>query len=171
MKTLIAKTALLFMLPALALAQDADHPYRGQGYFFFGMGTGTPSYYLHPLIAHVGGGGEGFLYKGLGIGAEAGYASWGQGLYSSAWIASGDLSYHFGRHARPGRVDPFVLGGPTFVGPTHVGRGSLAGNFGGGANFWLAKHAALRVEFRDVVGARYWPYTHYVSFRVGITFR
>jgi len=172
MKELIATAALLFMVPALALAQNVDHSYRGQGYFFFGMGTGMPSYY-HPLILHVGGGGEGFLYKGLGFGAEAGYASWG-GYYNKAWIASGDFSYHFRRHARRGGVDPFVLGGISFVGPTMVGggRGSPAGNFGGGANLWLAEHAALRFEFRDIVGAtQFWPYSHYISFRVGMTFR
>ena len=173
MKTLIAKTALLLMVPALASAQNADHPYRGQGYFFFGWGTGTPSFFQHPLIVHGGGGGEGFLYKGLGFGAEAGYASWG-GYYAKAWTASGDFSYHFRRHARPGGVDPFVLGGISFVGPTMVGggRGSPAGNFGGGANLWLAKHAALRFEFRDIVGAtQFWSYSHYISFRVGMTFR
>jgi hypothetical protein len=64
-----------------------------------------------------------------------------------------------------------VLGGPSFVGPAHAGRGSPAGNFGGGANLWLAKHAALRLEFRDVVGAHYWVYTHYLSFRAGVTIR
>jgi len=173
MKTLIAKAALLLMVPALASAQNADHPYRGQGYFFFGWGTGTPSFFQHPFIVHVGGGGEGFLYKGLGFGAEAGYASWG-GYYNKAWIASGDFSYHFRRHARRGGVDPFVLVGVSFVGPTQVGggRGSPAGNYGGGANLWLAEHAALRLEFRDVVGAtQFWPYSHYISFRVGVTFR
>jgi len=170
MKELIATMALLIIVPALALAQNTENQYRGQGYFIIGMGTGLPTYF-HPFIVHEGGGGEGFLYKGLGIGAEAGHASWGRSCCSSAWIASGDLSYHFGRHARPGRADPFVLIGPSFVGPTQVGRGSLAGNFGGGASFWLAKHAALRLEFRDIVAAQYWAYTHYLSFRVGVTVR
>jgi hypothetical protein len=171
MKKLIATAVLLLTVPMLASAQDADHPYRGQGYFFFGWGTGT-SAYLRPLIFHVGGGGEGFLYKGLGFGAEAGYATWG-GYYQKAVIASGDFSYHFRRHARRGGVDPFVLGGASFVGPAQSGggRGSPAGNFGGGANLWLAKHAALRFEFRDIVGAQFWPYSHYISFRVGMTFR
>src|SRR5208337_3162890 len=103
MKRRIVKAALLLMVPALASAQDADHPYRGQGYFFVGFGTGTATY-RNPLIVHVGGGGEGFLYKGLGFGAEAGYANWG-GYYNTAVIASGDFSYHFGRHARRGGVD------------------------------------------------------------------
>ena len=173
MKRLIVTAALLFMVPALASAQNADQPYRGQGYFFFGWGTGTASSCAYPTFLHGGGGGEGFLYKGLGFGAEAGYASWGR-YYNTAWIASGDFSYHFRRHARPRGVDPFVLGGVSFVGPTQVGggRGSPAGNFGGGANLWLAKHAALRFEFRDIVGAtQFWPYSHYISFRVGMTFR
>jgi hypothetical protein len=106
------------------------------------------------------------------IGAEAGYASWG-GYENTAWIASGDASYHFQRHARRGGVDPFVLGGVSFVGPTSVGggRGSAAGNFGGGANLWKVDHAALRFEFRDVVGASYGQFNHYISFRFGVTFR
>ena len=173
MKRLIMTAALLLLVPPLASAQSPDNQYRGQGYVFFGWGTGTPSYFVHPFIEHVGGGGEGFLYKGLGFGAEAGYATWG-GCCNSAWIASGDFSYHFGRHARRGRVDPFVLAGVSFVGPTQVGggRGSPAGNYGGGANLWIAKHAALRLEFRDVVDAtQFWSYTHYISWRAGMTFR
>ena len=173
MKTRIPKAALLLMVPALASAQNTSHPYRGQGYLVFGFGFGTgisPTY--RPVIEQVGFGGEGFLYKGLGAGAEAGFVSWGAN-YDTAVIASGDVSYHFGRHARAGRLDPFVLGGPSFVGPTEAGggRGSSAGNFGGGANLWLADHAALRFEFRDVVGASFWNFDHVVAFRVGVTFR
>ena len=171
MKKLIAAAVLLLMVPTLASAQNAEHPYRGQGYLFFGFGTGTGVSY-HPLVEQVGFGGEGFLYKGLGVGAEAAYASWG-GYYNTAWIGSGDVSYHFGRHAATFRVDPFVLGGVSIVGPTQVGggRGSPASNFGGGANVWLAKHAALRFEFRDVAGASFWSFDHVISFRVGMTFR
>jgi len=171
MGKLIAIAALLLVAPALVLAQDTDHRYRGQGYLFFAWGTGTPSY-VHPLILHVGGGGEGFLYKGLGFGAEAGYANWGA-RFAKAAIASGDFSYHFRRHARRGGVDPFALIGASFVGPTQAGggRGSPAGNIGGGANLWLKEHAALRIEFRDVIGAQYWAFSNYVSWRVGVTFR
>jgi hypothetical protein len=171
-KRLIATATLLLIVPVSAAAQEADHQYRGQGYLFFAWGTGTPAY-VHELILHVGGGGEGFLYKGLGFGAEAGYANWGRG-YANAAISSADFSYHFGRHARRGRLDPFVLGGASFLGPMQVGggRGSPAGNYGGGANLWIADHAALRLEFRDVVGAtQFWNYTHYLSWRVGMTFR
>jgi hypothetical protein len=173
MKKLIATAALLLMAPAWTLAQNTENQYRTQGYLFLGMGTGAPSYF-NPFIVHVGGGGERFLHKGLSFGVEAGHTNWGGPAYPSAWIASGDFFYHFGRHARRGGVDPFLLGGASFVGYYQKGGGehSPAGNFGGGADLWLAKHAALRLEFRDVVGAtQFWPYTHYISFRVGVTFR
>ena len=173
MKRLIATVALLLLVPALAPAQNAYHPYRGQGYLFFGLGPGTGSgWSTNTLIKQVGFGGEGFLYKGLGVGAEAAYASWGQ-YYNKAWIGCGDLSYHFRRHAARLQVDPFVLGGVSIVGPTQVGggRGSPAGNFGGGANLWLAQHAALRFEVRDVVGANFWEFDHVIAFRIGMTFR
>lgn len=183
MKKLMVLVGLLLAVPALARAQNADHPYRGQGYVFLGFGFGEIPGYSGPIpyinypssfqnMRQLGFGGEGFLYKGLGAGAEASHASWG-GSYDTAWIGSGDLSYHFRRHAARFGVDPFVLGGVSIVGPTQVGggRGSPAGNYGGGANLWLAQHAALRLEFRDVVGADFWRFSHVMSFRVGATFR
>jgi len=176
MNKLIATAALLLVVPMLASAQDTDDHYRGQGYGYFGLGTGTYQCYgaypcPHPLFKAVGGGGEGFLYQGLGLGAELGYANWG-GYDNQAWIASGDLSYHLRRRAARG-IDPFVLAGASLIVPTHKGggRGDVAPNFGGGANLWLAKHAALRVEFRDIAAANFWSYDQYLSFRVGLTFR
>ncbi|MGO9273852.1 MAG: hypothetical protein ACLQOO_27030 [Terriglobia bacterium] len=179
MKKLMATAVLLFIVPAWASAQNTDDHYRGQGYVLFGLGTGTRpcfnapglDYCFHPLFKAVGGGGEGFLYQGLGLGAELGYANWG-GYDNQAWIASGDLSYHLRRRAARG-IDPFVLAGASLIVPTHKGggRGDVAPNFGGGANLWLAKHAALRVEFRDIAAANFWSYDQYLSFRVGLTFR
>ena len=179
MKRLIATTALLFMVPALALTQHEDHPYRGQGYFFFGLGTGTVGGY-HPVFDQVGFGGEGFLYKGLGVGAEAAYATWAgpvEGYRHQTWIGSVDVSYHYRRRAARGAVDPFLLGGFSLYGPTSKGggRGQPGGNFGGGVNLWLVKHAALRFEVRDHVNCD--PYLpgedtlSAISFRVGVTFR
>jgi hypothetical protein len=177
MKRLIVMAALLLMVPASGPAQDGDHPYRGQGYLFFGLGTapgssGLAPPYSNPFFEHVGGGGEGFLYKGVGFGGEAEYAHWGP-RGAQAWVGSADFSYHLGRHAARGKVDPFFLGGLSVVGPTQKGggRGAPGGNFGGGANWWLAKHAALRFEFRDVVGSNFWAYDHVLSFRIGVTFR
>jgi hypothetical protein len=171
MRNLIKAAVLSLVVPTLALAQNTDHQYRGQGYFFFGLGTGTV-YISRQVIEQVGFGGEGFLYKGFGLGAEAGYAHWGA-YTNQAWIASGDVSYHFRRSAARGRADPFVLIGATGFFPTSEGRGAPAGDFGGGVNIWLRQRAALRLEVRDYVNPEDndYPSTHYVSFRVGLTFR
>jgi len=131
MKKLMALVGLLFAVQALAWAQSADHPYRGQGYVFLGFGFGVIPGYNGPALyfnyptsfqnmRQLGFGGEAFLYKGLGAGAEASHASWG-GSYDTAWIGSGDLSYHFRRHAARFGVDPFVLGGVSIVGPRWEG--------------------------------------------------
>jgi len=167
------RTAFLLMIPAMAWGQNADPRYAGQGYLVFGLGTGT-GLHAYSFMWQAGGGGEGFLYKGLGVGAEAGIVNWGWSPWRrNAATASGDLSYHFGRHARPGKLDPFVLGGLSIVGPTEKGggRGSPALNFGGGATLWLANHAGLRLEFKDIAGAAFWPFDHYLSWRAGVTFR
>jgi len=179
MKKLIARVALLLLVPMLASAQDADHQYHGQGYGFFGLGTSwgnplySPGYPYHPAIEQVGFGGEGFLYKGLGLGAELGWAYWGS-VENQAWMPSGDVSYHFRGNRARARVDPFVLSGASGYLPTsHGARGAPAGNFGGGVNLWFEKHAALRLEVRDHVSQNgsFGPGNHYLSFRVGITFR
>jgi len=172
MKRLVAAATLLAIMPALASAQSKDHPSRGQGYFFFGLGPTDDVWLGQGVIKHVGFGGEGFLYEGLAAGAELGYVH-AAPYAADAWIASGDVSYHFRRRATRSGVDPFVLGGITGFFPTSTGRGAPAGNFGGGVNVWLTEHAALRLEVRDhvnTVGTDY-PGPHYVSFRFGVTFR
>lgn len=169
MKGLLAAGLSLLLLPALAGAQDKTNHYREQGYLFLGFGTGTGSRGLPNFFHQVGVGGEGFLYKGFGFGGEVGYASWS---YGDAWVGSVDFSYHLRRRARQGMVDPFGEGGFSVLAPSsgYGRRGQPAGNFGGGANIWLGKRDALRLEFRDVVGLR--PgYYHVVSFRIGLTFR
>jgi hypothetical protein len=173
MRRLVITSAILLVLPVYAAAQKENPHYSGQAYLDLGFGTGTGAPPTNPLFVHFGGGAEGFLYEGIGIGAEAGIANYSEwGIRPSAVVVSGDVSYHFGRRKARG-VDPFMLAGPSFVGPTSQGggRGSAAVNFGGGANLWFAQHAALRLEFRDVVGASFWNYDHVVTFRVGITFR
>ena len=178
MKKLIAATVLLLVLPTLARPQQADPQDAWQGYAFLGAGTGA-RYCANGCgtIWHGGFGGEGFLYKGLGMGAELGYAHWGPNNfgfnYNDAFIVSGDFSYHFRRRAARGQVDPFVVIGPSAYFPTSYGRGAAVGNFGGGVNIWLARRAALRLEIRDYVNPfnNGWPGTHAVSFRFGVTFR
>jgi len=172
MKKLIARAALLLLVPMFASAQDADRQYHGQGYGFFGLGTSMSYSFYHPTVWQLGFGGEGFLYK-VGLGAELGYVHWGANE-NQAWMPSGDVSYHFRGNRARARVDPFVLGGATMYAPTsHGARGAPAGNFGGGVNLWFQELAALRLEVRDHVSNNrsFGPGNHYLSFRVGITFR
>ncbi|MEJ2008839.1 MAG: hypothetical protein P8Z30_11905 [Acidobacteriota bacterium] len=88
-------------------------------------------------------------------------------------MGSGDFSYHFRRRAAIGQSDPFVEIGATGYFPTDYGRGAAAGNFGGGVEIWMARHAGVRLGVRDYVNPYVsdFPGTHSVSFRFGITFR
>ena len=179
MKKLIARAALLLLVPTLASAQDADHQYQGQGYLFIGAGpTSSPTF-------HFGGGGEGFVYKGLGLGGELEHSTqfW-EGASLGTWIGSGDVSYHTRPSTKNRKLEPFVIGGYTFFVRPGLGLGiANGGNFGCGINIWLKEHTALRLEVRDTFGGRstsvqyesgYTTYTmpqHLVSFRLGLTFR
>ncbi len=69
MKKLIAPTLMLLAVPILVSAQNADHQSRGLGYVFIGAGT-------HQMGLTTGFGGEGYVYRGLGIGAEVATAGW-----------------------------------------------------------------------------------------------
>ena len=178
MKKFIATLALLLMVPGFASAQKSEDPhYRGEGYFFFGVGPGiiacTGVFTCGPttrqVVKHVGFGGQGFLHKGLGLGMELGYARWWADG-EEAGIGSVNLSYHLRRTAAHTRVEPFVLWGYTLM--FRRSEFHNVTNFGGGVNLWMAKHAALRFEVRNYTPVNI-PrgYQNFVEFRVGLTFR
>lgn len=182
MKRLIAIVASMLLAPALVVAQEAARPYRVQGYGFgaFGTASGTAPGYAHPLIDQLGFGGEGFLYKGLGVGGEAVWSHYRiYGSDQKTWIGSVDGSYHFGRHAPRGGVDPFLIGGPFVYSATSANGQDveMGWNFGGGVNVWVAHHAALRFEVREHlnIGGNLPDNTGFdfpaVAFRIGVTFR
>ena len=102
MRRIIAKAALLLMLPALATAQNTDHRSRGLAYVFVGAGT-------HQMGLTAGFGGEGYVYKGLAMGLEVGTAGVGTSTNGNPnWIGLGsaDASYHFFPKKLPGRAAP-----------------------------------------------------------------
>lgn len=175
MRKLIATAALLLIAPALGMAQEADHQYHGQGYAVYGAGTVTSAVNQNePPVQQFGFGGEGFPYKGLGMGGEIAWVHWGP-YENRAWLPSVDVSYHvLGNRARA-RVDPFGLFGASVYVPTeHGNRGDAAKNFGGGVNYWLQRRLALRFEFRTTFnrGIYYFgPGNPYLAFRFGLSFR
>lgn len=162
MRRLIWGLACLVLYPALGFGQSSGE-HKGHGYVFAAPGatsegTGT---------LHFGGGGEGLVYKGLGVGAELGYVAPWRGFGDGLGTFSANGSYHFRPRNSESRVVPFVTSGYTLLfrnGTAH------AFNFGGGLNYWFRDRVGLRFEFRDHV----WPGNHTVhilGFRVGMTFR
>jgi len=172
MKKPIAAAVLFLWIPMLESAQGGEHPYRGQGYIFLGVGSGTDS----PSFEHVGGGGEVLLFRGIGVGGELG--AMGRPGEGEGVLSVGP-SYHFLHAFRKSKIDPFVQGGytGTFEGdaPIPGGSGNLF-NFGGGMNYWFFKRVGLRLDFRDYVHHKsFFPAggstDQYWGVRVGLTVR
>jgi hypothetical protein len=146
---------LVILLPFAVAAQSKER--RGQGYFFVAPTTTTAG----DFGLHIGGGGEGLVYKGLGVGGEIGY------FVDDAGILSSNVSYHFTKASKSGKFAPFVTGGYTLL----VGSDALhAVNVGGGVNWWFKDHLGLRLEFRDHVALQFGS-THIFGVRIGLAFR
>jgi hypothetical protein len=172
MKIFISAAALLLLVPSLASAQNADHVYHVEGYAFFaGEATVGPA---------GGAGGEGLFSNGFGLGGEYVKA---ESPFREQMV-SANIYYHIGPIPKKRTFESFVTGGLTRFSVGNLGPyPAYGGNVGGGANIWLTKHAALRLEIRDTIGGRsvsieYEPggndYTapqNVVSFRIGVTFR
>ena len=168
-------TVIFFILISLPLAvaaqtaspkakqatNDNGHSY---GYVFAapggtsGGGGGT---------LHIGGGGEGVLKNGVGIGAEVGYIAPFEAFGDGLGIFSVNGSYHFLNSSKSEKLVPFVTGGYT-----GFFRGGYANgaNFGGGVNYWFKPRVGLRVEFRDNVFLQEGS-SHFLNVRVGLAFR
>jgi len=181
LRKLIAEAALLLMVSALASAQNADYQPRGVGYVFAGGGT-------HSMGLTAGFGGEAYIAKGLGLGAEV--AAGGltttdnYGQSNMTGLGSADVSYHFFPKKIQGNASPFVAGGYTlFFGHNAVDRGKDVTtdgfNVGGGVDLFGAKHVGVRFDVRYYGhGGRILRFTYpnlaefsFVAFRFGLTFR
>ncbi len=154
MKKLALLLCVAFLAPALVRGQEAQSKSVGHGYAFFAPGAGTTFSCRSCTFGtlHLGGGGEATLYKGLGIGAEAGYLVPMRDTSSGIGLASLNGVYIFRRKGQA-RLEPFITGGGT-VGFT--GGGAFAGiNFGGGVQYWMRKRIGLRIVSARVRTARY----------------
>ena len=172
MKVFTFVASVFFIFASSVLAQEPNRS-RGQGYFFFalGMGDSGPAGHTYQQNIHVGAGGEGFIDKGLAIGAELGplgptktgspFLGW------SDWVVglgSANLSYHFLPDTIDRKFEPFVTAGYSMFFRHGIFNGY---NVGGGVNLWVNKSAALRFE-----GRFHSAYDHnFAGFRIGMTFR
>jgi len=162
MSKLILVILLVVLLPLAVAAQSKER--RGQGYFFVAPTTTSEG----GAFLHMGGGGEGLVYKGLGVGGEVGYVGAVQELSSGGGILSPHVSYNFRSASKSRKFVPFVIGGYSLL-FTSDGAGNAL-HFGGGMNWWFKDRVGLRLEFRDhfpPAAARF----HVFGVRIGLAFR
>ena len=162
MSKLIFVILLVVLAPLAASAQSKER--HGQGYVFVAPTTTSDG----GAFLHIGAGGEGLVYKGLGVGGEAGYVGAAQGLSDGGVIVSPNVSYNFLNASKSGKFVPFVTGGYSVV----IGDGGVGSaiNFGGGMNWWFNNHLGLRLEVRDHIPPSA-PSFHIVGVRIGLAFR
>jgi hypothetical protein len=160
---------VLALTPALAFAQNAESR-RSQGYLFVAPG-GTNMFSSGSTTGtlHFGVGGEGFIYKGLGIGAEVGFLPPVRSFKSGDGLLSVNGSYHFISLDKTRKVVPFISGGYSLLFSTGVAHGA---NFGGGVNWWMRDRLALRLEARDhIFPVSGGTIPQAWEFRIGFSFR
>ena len=161
MSKLIFVILLAVLLPSAAAAQSKER--RGQGYVFVAPTSTTEG----GLGLHIGVGGEGLVYKGLGVGGEIGYLGSADGLRDGIGVLSTNISYHFTKATKSRKFAPFVTSGYSMV-----FRGSAINsiNIGGGANWWFKDRIGLRLELRDQIPFQLASF-HFFSVRIGLAFR
>lgn len=135
--------AFLLALAASAALFAQEQGSRSQGFMYFSFNTSRNS---AASILAVGGGGEGFLYRGLAAGADLGYVFPRHEPGCGIGLLSVNPAYHFTNRERSRKLVPFVTGG--------YGLGFRSGsvnlvNYGGGLTYWLSSRAGLRFEVRD----------------------
>ncbi len=161
MRKLIFVILLALSLP-LAAAAQGNEP-RAQGYAFVAPGGFTEG----GSALHFGVGGEGLVYKGLGIGGEIGYLGLTRDLGAGFGVLSPDISYHFLNASKSGKVVPFVTGGYSLLFRSGAGH---AFNVGGGVNYWFKERVGLRFEVRHHTPVNT-DLTPFYGVRIGLAFR
>ena len=161
MSKLIFVILLAVLLPFAAAAQTKER--RGQGYVFVAPTSTTEG----GFGLHIGVGGEGLVYKGLGVGGEIGYLGSADGLSDGIGVLSTNISYHFTKATKSRKFAPFVTSGYSMV----FRRSAINSiNIGGGANWWFKERIGLRLELRDHIPLRS-ESVHFFGVRIGFAFR
>jgi len=157
---------LLLALVSLASGQDSEKSYSGHGYGHFAAGT-CVRWGCGTLLS-LGGGAEGFVYRGLAVGAELGYTWPSRHMHDGIYMLSANPAYHFKGAGRSRRVVPFVTGGYTGFFREGWANGF---NYGGGVTWWAADHVGLRFEVRNHHAIPAVLDESLLMFRFGVSFR
>jgi hypothetical protein len=156
--------ALAVAAAAPVTGQNTEKKYNGHGYAVVGLGV-PDSGKLADLIS-FGGGGEGFLWKGLTIGSDLNYVmprmATDEGI--GMWNLTG--GWHFINRTGEQKVIPFITGGYSLA--FRESTLSLY-NYGGGVNYWFQPRVGVRVEVRDYRHNRYGRFN--TELRFGVLFR
>jgi len=155
----ILVTVLVLAMPLAVRSQDRG--YSGHAFVNFSLNASKDSF--ADMLA-VGGGGEGFLYRGLAVGADVAYLFPREAPGDGIGLLSANPAYHFVNRDNPGKWVPFVTGGYSLA--FRLGTANLF-NYGGGITYWFASRAGLRVEVRDHRNSELSMFL----IRVGISFR
>jgi hypothetical protein len=95
------------MAPSGLAAAQATREHHWCGYVFIAPGIATDGEGVAPTL-HAGVGADRFVYRGLGIGGEIGYAGAMFAPSAGVGVASVNSSYYF---RRANKLTPFVTGG------------------------------------------------------------
>jgi len=164
MRRIVLGFIFLLVLQSAALAQGSRDR-RGWGYLFGGAG-GTGGNGSSTGYFSAGGGAEGLIAGGFGLGGEVGYLGPFESGRDGFGVFSADVGYHFRNASASRKVVPFLTGGYSLAFRSGTSSG---GNYGGGIHYWMKDHVGLRFEFRDHIFSSDSP--HLFQFRVGLSFR
>jgi len=166
MNRILMAALLMALISCAGVAQERSDEKKSSGYVFAAPGAVVTSGAAAGVL-HFGAGGQGVLYKGLGMGAEIGYLSPNGSLAEGIGLASVNGLYEFKQANTKRKVIPFVTAGYSLAFRSGV---FSAFNFGGGINYWVRQKLALRLEARDYVSPSE-PNAHLLTGRIGISFR
>ena len=146
MRKILPACFVLALFCSTASAQNEFKKPRRSGYCFVAPGAISVNVASSQSSFQVGGGYEGFIYRGLGIGIDGGALRVASQGTSRKWtgMLSLDAIYDFQRATKQ-KLCPFVAAGLTVIPEFDVGGGY---NFGGGIKYWFAERYGLKVEFR-----------------------
>ena len=169
MKRVILAVLLVALVPMWASAQDSEYS-KGHGYVYVAPGFAGAEGETGMGVAHIGGGGEGFFTRNLGLGADVGYLAPFEAFSDGIGTFSPNLVARFRAKDAQNKVEPFVSGGYTLFFRSVSANGA---NFGGGVNWWFKEHVGLRFELRDnvMIPGGGDSTVHYVGLRIALAFR